>query len=574
MFFRNKENNEMESEQRYGKLRKMVLVCMILVPLIPFFLTVGIGYYYFTSALEKKTISSTSRIVDDHRHMIEFFLQERKADLEFILRSYDFDYLAQHENLLKVFERLQIKSNAFIDLGVFNQEGVHVAYQGPFKLSGRIYKNEDWFSAVMKKEVYISDIFLGFRRVPHFVIAMAKQEGSSRWVIRATIDTYVFNDLVKKVRIGTTGEAYLLNKEGIFQTERRSGGNILDEDRDFTKYVTQDSEIMTFMEKDYLGVDYFFATTWLKDKEWLLVVRQETRDAFRSLRQAGSLILLIALVGGGSITAMALFLTNRILQRMIKTDTEKDQLEEQLIRASRLAELGEMAAGFAHEINNPLQIIRSEHALVNMILLELTDKEKIDAPEEMAELHDSINQIGLQVQRCSEITHSILKFGRKTETTPADVDLREFIPGVVQMISSKASVNGVNIQLDIADDTPPVHGDSGQLQQVLINLLNNAMDAIYEKHGVRGGELMITSGHDGKNMVHISVKDNGCGIGNEDQKKIFSPFYTTKPIGKGTGLGLSVCYGIINAMGGSMEVASEKGIGTTFTVRLPVSTKG
>ncbi len=563
----------MESEQRYGKLRKMVLVCMILVPLIPFFFTVGIGYYYFTSALEKITISSTSRIVDDHRHMIEFFLQERRADLEFILRSYDFDYLAQHENLLKVFERLQIKSNAFIDLGVFNQEGVHVAYQGPFKLSGRIYKNEDWFSEVMKKEVFISDIFLGFRRVPHFVIAMAKQEGSSRWVIRATIDTYVFNDLVKKVRIGTTGEAYLLNKEGIFQTERRSGGNILDVDRDFTKYVTQDSEIMTFIEKDYLGVDYFFATTWLKDKEWLLVVRQETRDAFRSLRQAGSLILLIALVGGGSITAMALFLTNRILQRMIKTDTEKDQLEEQLIRASRLAELGEMAAGFAHEINNPLQIIRSEHALVNMILLELTDKEKIDAPEEMAELHDSINQIGLQVQRCSEITHSILKFGRKTETTPADVDLREFIPGVVQMISSKASVNGVNIQLDIADDTPPVHGDSGQLQQVLINLLNNAMDAIYEKHGVRGGELMITSGHDGKNMVHISVKDNGCGIGNEDQKKIFSPFYTTKPIGKGTGLGLSVCYGIINAMGGSMEVASEKGIGTTFTVRLPVSTR-
>ncbi len=563
----------MESEQRYGKLRKMVLVCMILVPLIPFFLTVGIGYYYFTSALEKRTISSTSRIVDDHRHMIEFFLQERKADLEFILRSYDFDYLAQHENLLKVFERLQIKSNAFIDLGVFNQEGVHVAYQGPFKLSGRIYKNEDWFSAVMKKEVYISDIFLGFRRVPHFVIAMAKQEGSSRWVIRATIDTYVFNDLVKKVRIGTTGEAYLLNKEGIFQTERRSGGNILDEDRDFTKYVTQGTEIMTFMEKDYLGVDYFFATTWLKDKEWLLVVRQETRDAFRSLRQAGALILLIALVGGGSIIAMALFLTNRILERMIKTDTEKDQLEEQLIRASRLAELGEMAAGFAHEINNPLQIIRSEHALVNMILLELTDKEKIDAPEEMAELHDSINQIGLQVQRCSEITHSILKFGRKTETTPTDVDLREFIPGVVQMIAGKASVNGVNIQLDIADDTPPVHGDSGQLQQVLINLLNNAMDAIYEKHGVRGGELMITSGHDGKNMVHISVKDNGCGIGNEDQKKIFSPFYTTKPIGKGTGLGLSVCYGIINAMGGSMEVASEKGIGTTFTVRLPISTR-
>ncbi len=561
----------MEGEPKYGKLRKMVLICMILVPLIPFLLTVGIGYYYFTSALEKRTISSTSRIVDDHRHMIEFFLQERKADLEFILHFFNFDYLSDHENLLKVFERLQIKSNAFVDLGVFNQEGVHVAYQGPFKLSGRIYKDEDWFQAVMKKGYYISDIFLGFRRVPHFVIAMARQEGSMTWVIRATIDTYLFNDLVKKVRIGRTGEAYLLNKEGIFQTERRSGGNILDEDRDFKKYLTKDDEITTFMEKDYLGLDYFFATTWLKDKEWLLVVRQESRDAFRALRQAGALILLISLVGGGSIIGMAFFLTNRILDRMIKTDMEKNQLEEQLIRASRLAELGEMAAGFAHEINNPLQIIRSEHALINMILMELSEKGKINSPEEMAELHDSINQIGLQVQRCSEITHSILKFGRKTETAPLDVDLREFIPNVVQMISGKATVNGVNIQLDIADDTPSVHGDTGQLQQVLINLFNNALDAIYEKHGVRGGELLIASGPDGENMVQISVKDNGCGIAKENQQKIFSPFYTTKPIGKGTGLGLSVCYGIINAMGGSMEVASEKGIGTTFTVRLPVS---
>jgi two-component system NtrC family sensor kinase len=105
----------------------------------------------------------------------------------------------------------------------------------------------------------------------------------------------------------------------------------------------------------------------------------------------------------------------------------------------------------------------------------------------------------------------------------------------------------------------------------LINLFNNALDAINERHGVQGGELVITSGPDGNNMVRISVKDNGCGISIEDQKKIFSPFYTTKPVGKGTGLGLSVCYGIIDAMGGSLDVSSEKGLGTTFTIRLPAS---
>jgi two-component system, NtrC family, sensor kinase len=214
----------MEKEQRHEKLQDMVLVCMILVPLVPFLLTVLIGYYYFTSGLEKKTVSATSRIVDDHRHMIEFFLQERKADLEFILHSYSFEYLSQHENLLKVFERLQIKSNTFVDLGVFDQDGVHVSYQGPYKLTGRIYKDEDWFSAVMKKGYYTSDIFLGFRRVPHFVIAMAKQEGPSTWVIRATIDTYMFSDMVKRVRIGKqvkptclTGKVYF--KPNVDQVE-------------------------------------------------------------------------------------------------------------------------------------------------------------------------------------------------------------------------------------------------------------------------------------------------------------------------------------------------------------------
>ncbi len=565
--------HHMENEQRYTKLRKMVLVCMILVPLIPFLLTIAIGYYYFTSALEKKTVAATSRIVDDHRSMIEFFLEERRADLEFILNSYNFDYLAQHENLERVFERLQIKSNAFVDLGVFNQEGVHVSYEGPFKLTGRVYKDEDWFIEVMKKGYYISDIFLGFRRVPHFVIAMAKPEESNKWVIRATIDTYIFNDMVKRVRIGRTGEAYLLNRDGIFQTERRSGGNILDEDPDFEKYRTKNTDIKTFTQTDYRGTEYFFATTWLKDKEWLLVVRQESGDAFQALTRAGYLILFISILGIGSILAVAFYLTDRIIHRMIETDTEKDELQEQLIRASRLAELGEMAAGFAHEINNPLQIIKSEHTLVQMILNDLSEKEQLSAAEEMAELTDSINQIGLQVDRCSAITQSILKFGRKSDTTPKNVDLKEFILDVIKMISPRATVNGVDIRLNIANDLPPVFGEAGHLQQVFLNLFNNALDAIYEKHGVQGGILEISATTEIGGMIKISVTDNGCGIDVENQKKIFSPFYTTKPLGKGTGLGLSVCYGIVTAMGGSMAVASEKEVGTTFTVRLSPAQK-
>jgi two-component system NtrC family sensor kinase len=134
-----------------------------------------------------------------------------------------------------------------------------------------------------------------------------------------------------------------------------------------------------------------------------------------------------------------------------------------------------------------------------------------------------------------------------------------------------ASVNGIKVKEEISEKTPVIRGDPSMLQQVLLNLYNNAMDAIMERHGTEGGELVISSAPDENGKAKISVGDNGIGISPENLKKIFSPFFTTKPVGKGTGLGLSVCFGIVDSMGGVMEVSSQRGVGTTFTIRLPAA---
>ena len=252
-------------------------------------------------------------------------------------------------------------------------------------------------------------------------------------------------------------------------------------------------------------------------------------------------------------------------------DLEKDRLGEQLIRAGRLAELGEMAAGFAHEINNPLQTMKSEQALIENILSDLKERGEIEDSEDLAELEDSVHQIKVQTDRCAEITQAILRFGRQGESVAKDFDLQDFIPEVVAMIEKKASVHGIRIEQKVSPDVSPVHVDPPQLQQVLLNLFNNAIDAIMEKHGVEGGELVIEAVRSDDGKAQITVKDNGCGISPENLDKIFSPFFTTKPVGKGTGLGLSICYGIIGNMGGAMEVSSEKGMGTALTIRLPAS---
>lgn len=552
----------------YTSMRRLLLTSMILVPFIPFILIMSIWYYYFTTSIETGTIAKMKRIVEDHRQMIDSFLSERVSDMEFVLDSYEFQSLTQPEILANVFVNLQKKSTAFIDLGIFNERGVHVAYEGPYELEGKIYTEAAWFRKVMANNRHISDIFLGFRNVPHFIISIAKESNGQKWIIRATIDSFMFNNLVKKVRIGNTGEAYILNNEGIFQTESRTGSNLMEKASAELDLLTLHSSIKTYLKKDRNRKNYLYATTWLKEKDWMLVVRQEQADAFQALRTALYLIVLITVIGGGAIIFIAFYLTSRIVRRMETIDREKDQLNEQLIRAGRLAELGEMAAGFAHEINNPLQIIRSEETLIETILDEMHKKKEVPESEDLRDIMDSLNQIQIQIDRCSNITQAILKFGRKTEPVTQELNLEDFIPEILEMVSKQAAVQGIFIKLEIMANTPTIKGDPTQLQQVLLNLINNAIDAIIRKHGYEGGELVVGTRPLDSKHVEIYVKDNGAGISPDNLKKIFTPFFTTKPVGKGTGLGLSVCYGIISKMGGEMGVSSDEDIGTTVSIQL------
>jgi two-component system NtrC family sensor kinase len=560
-----------EKRTYYQVLRNKVLALLIIVPLIPFMAALAIGYSYFTSSLENNNFDKIKRIAEDHRAMIQMFLDERRSDLDLIAQTYGYQELIQPDNLKQALDILKAKSGAFVDLGVFDEKGNHLAYQGPYKLSGKNYANEKWFKLAATAQYFISDVFLGFRRVPHFIIAITQKKHGRTWVLRATIDTYLFSEMVRKVRIGKSGEAYILNKKGIFQTLRRSGGELLAKSPDDGNLLTPHQGTISLLKSDQNGEEFLYATCWLNDINWLLIVRQGKKDAFQALSEAINQVILICILGGIFIVGLAFYITNRLINQIEQAETAKEKLDQQLIVAGRLAEIGEMSAGFAHEINNPLQVIRAEQKLMETIMHEMIQKGDLPQGEDLNELAESLNQIQIQVDRCAQITQSVLKFARKTDPNPRRLNLAEFVGQASSLFSKKAQVSGVSLEIKNTSQSCWVNADPGQLQQVVLNLLNNAFDAVEAKNDSQGQGLVTVSVETGDSQALLRIQDNGKGIDSENLKRIFTPFFTTKPVGQGTGLGLPVCYGIVEKMGGSIKVQSSVGKGSTFIIALPLA---
>jgi two-component system NtrC family sensor kinase len=551
--------------EKFSRIRWIILSRTLLAPFVILMLVCSTLVYYFATNLYAQVESELVRVVDDHRSMIEQFLEERTEDLKFIADTNSFVSICRQNRLAEIVYMLQAVSPAFLDLGVFDNIGNHVAYQGPYNLEGRNYNDAEWFQAVEKRSVYISDIFLGYRNTPHFIIAVKKMENGKPWYLRATIDTFFFNNLVENIRVGKTGEAYLINKNGVFQTKKRSGGKLMEIDPDFSNYQQINGHILSYTGKDLTENKYRYAIGRLEQTGWLMVVRQDFMEASAPLIQAVLVAIGLIFAGGAVVVVIAFFMASGLAHRLTIADVEKREMGSQLIMAGKLAEVGEMSSGMAHEINNPLQVMMAEMTMISDLFSDLKTDEKNVQTIKM--LKESMDQIGVQINRCKGITQGLLKFARKSEPMIRKIMLEELIVEVAGMIEHQAKLQDIEIKYDITTNISEIESDPAQLQQVFLNLLNNAMYAVKnEAHP----EITITAKSE-ENYVAVCIADNGCGIAPDQLKKIFVPFFTTKPVGKGTGLGLSTCYGIIENLGGRIEVSSTLDAGTTFSVYLPKS---
>jgi two-component system, NtrC family, sensor kinase len=544
-----------------------MILTAIAVSLTPMLLVMLLLIYQFNISYKEKTYAHLTELAQKHKQNIDEFLNEKLAIIRFLAANYSFEQL-NNRNFLKD-QLLALRKdygNVFVDLGLINSSGKQLAYAGPYDLVNADYSGAEWFKKAKGVNYDISDVFTGIRGTPHFIVSVKVSEPIDFYIVRATVDFEAFNYLVQNLRVGKTGFAFILNKEGQLQTNTtvdvkpcQSCYKIFQEAFENTKENT-----LLTQWTDESKQEQIFAVASMKNGEWLLVVQQQASDAFSELHRMVYIAAFIFVAGAISIILMAFLTSKRMVRRVRRADVEKEKMNEQVIETGKMASLGELAAGIAHEINNPVAIMVEEAGWIG----DLLEEEDLKETKNLEEFKRAITQINTQGKRCKEITHKLLSFARKTDSTIKDVHLNELVMELVSLSGKMAKFNKVSIETDLQKDLPLITISPSEMQQVLLNLINNALDAMEKTGGTIKISTKISKLE--KDHIVIIVEDNGPGIPEANLNRIFDPFFTTKPVGKGTGLGLAICYGIINKIGGKIDVHSKVSEGTRFRIWIPI----
>jgi two-component system NtrC family sensor kinase len=282
--------------ESYSSRKRYWALLIVSVSIVPLLLISGVILYYFRHSDREKVTAHLEELVGKHKQTIDSFLNAKLGEIRVLARTFDYDELSD-ESFLE--ERLSVmqqeESPVMVDLGVVNSQGIQVAYAGPFRLARVDYSDADWFQQAMHQEYFISDVFRGLRGLPHFIVAVRSVRGEQPWILRATIDFAAFNKLVEDIRIGRTGSAFILNRDGSFQTEPRhdldlESGPYMDLLRDGE---SRGEEIHFLEGTDRSGNKNIYLAAHLKKGDWMLVYQQHAAEAFASFRKALNLALVI-----------------------------------------------------------------------------------------------------------------------------------------------------------------------------------------------------------------------------------------------------------------------------------------
>jgi two-component system NtrC family sensor kinase len=494
-------------------------------------------------------------IAENQANTLDLFLRERLANVSNLIRDPQLPLPPSSAHLARVLSRLKQDSESFVDVGFFDSSGEQVAYAGPYPaLEHRDYSHEQWFALLRNRPegFIITDIYLGFRGQPHFTIAVHRVVDERYYVVRATLDPQQIYKYVTTLKGSSEVVTYIVNRGGGFQLAPAQVGRAMDK----APTVPPSTPATGTQTGAGGGMGGLHAYSWLRTADWALIAQVPAGMEGGLFASGFARIVVLSL--GVTVTVFCIIWVRA--NKLAQLQEKSDQAEAQLEHAAKLASVGELAAGIAHEINNPLAVITEQAGQArDLISGEFADHITL------SEVGPFLERIGTAAFRCRDITRKLLQFVRQTEVDLQEYDVHQLIDEVADgLLGHEMAVSNVEFVRQYGEDVPTVFTDKNQLQQVLVNLLTNALDALDGP----GRITMATEARDGS--LYLSVSDTGRGMSEDQLAKIFLPFFTTKDVGRGTGLGLPVSYGIVKGMGGRIEVQSALGQGSTFTIVLPL----
>jgi signal transduction histidine kinase len=555
-----------EIQSRHRRLWLYAVFFTSFVSLTPLVIMTFVNYYQYEKTLRAETAhrisllrSNSRRLASNSRRFMDDFLEERRAALSYIANREPYDDLCNPAKLNRIFLNMQESFGGFVDLGIIDSDGNQRSYVGAYELEGKDYKEQEWFREVSIRKVYVSDVFLGYRNVPHFVIAVRKDEGQngSYYILRATIDTEVFNRYITSLDLAPSSDAFLINREGILQTPSRLKGRILDQSPIDSPPFSSKTEVLEATDEQ--GGPMILGYAYIEKSPFIFVVLEHPEQVIQSWLHLRSDILWLLGISIVLIMAVILGSSTYLVNRIRDADYRRNKALLSIGYNIKMASIGRMAAGVAHEINNPLAII-GENAGLLKDLVSLKDE-----PPDRDRLLRISQTVVNSVERCSTITHRLLGFAKRMDPLTERIAVGPLIEEVLSFQGKEAEYRRISINLAVPENMPTIESDRGQLQQVFLNILSNAFGAVDD-----GGRIDISVELEEENMVAVTISDDGHGIPEEHINQIFEPFFSTKAE-YGTGLGLSITYGIVEKLGGRISVQSKVGEGASFTVRLPVT---
>lgn len=546
-------NNESETPHHYLVLRRNIAILMLLVTILPLVFMAAINYLEYKSNLKSEIVNPIRVLTNKTVHSIELYMEERLSTIRSIASSYSFEDLSNEKTLSRIYRVFKKEYAGFVDVGIIDENGVQIGYAGPYDLLNKNYSQQIWYQEVSIKGSYISDVFLGYRQFPHIAIAVQQFTNDGRaWILRATIDTGKLDNIIASMGIDPGSDAFLVNEEGILQTHSKFYGNVLDHCKLEIPLGTYGSQ--TIEEKDFKGRDVLIMVNHLLTQDFALVVVNPRSVILKSWYALQGQMLLIFVTSVALIILVVLKVSNVIVKKIREADEKRELAFRELEHSQKLSSIGRLAAGIAHEINNPMALINEKAGLIKDLYQHTPDS---DEKIRLMKIADSI--IGA-VERCRTITHRLLGFARRFEVELETLNLNDVIKEVLGFMEKEALYRKIDMQLHLDEDLPLIFSDKGQIQQVFLNILTNSFSAVED-----GGIIIIRSWDEDAEKVGVSIKDNGCGMSKETLSHIFEPFFTTKK-GYGTGLGLPITYGIVKKLGGDLFVQSTENEGTDFTI--------